>query len=248
VLAAGSVDIAAGGTLGIDFQDAGPVPADQLRVTNHLGIGGATLELNGIPTSRVYIISTYGTLAGTFATPSVPAGYTLDYAFDGNRIAISRAANPFDNFIDPLFPGNPNDPAFVGPNADPDADGDSNLLEFALGGDPASGSDGPKVYPIRADSSDAGTEEELLLTVAVRDGTPAFLPVSGGSPTATRDGVTYTVQGSLDLVTFNSPVAAVDPVVTGLPAAPAGYTYRTFSLEGSNGTPDRGFMRVSVTP
>jgi fibronectin-binding autotransporter adhesin len=250
VLAADSVNIAAGGTLVIDLAESGTVAADQLRVANNLTISGATLDLNGTPTSRVYLLATYGTLTGTFAAPSIPSGYTLDYAFGGNRIAITRAATAFDGFIDPLFPGNPNDPAYVGPNADPDADGDSNLLEFALGGDPASGSDSPKVFPLIADSDDAGTAKELLLTIAVRDGTPVFLPTSGGSPTATRDGVTYTIQGSLDLVTFNSPVSVVATVAPPAPDAvpPAGYTYRTFSLAGSDGLPGRGFLRVTVTP
>lgn len=250
VLSAGSATIAAGGTLGIDIAEAGPVAADRLDVTNNLTISGATLDLNGTPTSRVYILASYGTRTGTFAAPSIPSGYSLDYAFGGNQIAITRAATAFDNFIDPLFPANPNDPAYVGPNADPDGDGDSNFLEFALGGDPASGSDGPKVFPLIADSDDAGTAKELLLTVAVRTGTPAFLPTNGGSPTATFGGATYTIQGSLDLATFTSPVSVVGTVAPPAPDAtpPAGYTYRTFSLGGSDGLPGRGFLRVNVTP
>lgn len=248
VLSAASVNLAAGGTLGIDIGETGPVAADRLEVAGSLVIAGATLDLNGTPTSRVYILASYGSLTGTFAAPSIPSGYSLNYAFGGNQIAITRPATAFDNFIDPLFPGDANDPAFVGPNADPDGDGSSNLLEFALGGDPASGSDGPRIHQIIADSSDAGTEEELLLTIAVRNGTPGFLPQSGGLPTATHEGVTYTVEGSFDLASFDSPVSVVDPVTTGLPPAPAGYSYRTFSLAGSNGTPDRGFLRVRVTP
>jgi hypothetical protein len=250
VLGAGSVTIAAGGTLGIDIAEAGPVAADRLDVTNNLTISGATLDLNGAATSRVYILASYGTRTGTFAAPSVPSGYTLDYAFGGNQIALTRPATAFDNFIDPLFPANPNDPAFVGPNADPDGDGNSNFLEFALGGNPASGSDGPKVYQLLADSDDAGTAKELLLTIAVLNGTPAFLPTNGGSPTATFGGATYTIQGSLDLASFTSPVSVVGTVAPPAPNAvpPAGYTYRTFSLGGSDGLPGRGFLRVNVTP
>jgi hypothetical protein len=40
----------------------------------------------------------------------------------------------------------------------------------------------------------------------------------------------------------------VAPVTTGLPAAPAGYEYRTFSLAGSNNLPGKGFLRVRVSP
>jgi autotransporter-associated beta strand protein len=250
VLSAGSVNIAGGGTLAIDLGETGPVAADRLDVTNNLAISGATLDLNGTPTSRVYILASYGTLTGTFAAPSIPSAYSLDYAFGGNQIAISRPATAFDNFIDPLFPGSPNDPAFVGPNADPDGDGNSNFLEFALGGDPASGGNGPKLFQLVADSDDAGTAKELLLTIAVRSGTPAFLPTNGGSPTATFGGATYTIEGSLDLATFSSPVSVVGTVSPPAPnaAPPAGYTYRTFSLGGSDGLPARGFLRVNVTP
>jgi autotransporter-associated beta strand protein len=249
-ITADSVSIASGGTLVIDITENGAVAADRLDVAGNLNIAGASLGLNGTPTSRVYIFASYGSRTGTFAAPSIPPGYSLDYAFGGNQIALTRPATAFDNFIDPLFPGNPNDPAFVGPNADPDRDGNSNFLEFALGGDPASGSSGPKVYQLVADSDDAGSANELLLTIAVRNGTPAFLPASGGSPAATFGGATYTVQGSLDLATFTSPVSVVGTVPPPAPNAtpPAGYTYRTFSLAGSNGLPGRGFLRVNVTP
>lgn len=249
-LSAGSVTVAAGGTLGIDIGETGPIAADRLVVTNDLTISGATLDLNGTPTSRVYILASYGTRTGTFAAPAIPSGYSLDYAFGGNQIALTRPATAFDNFIDPLFPGNPNDPAFVGPNADPDGDGIRNFLEFALGGDPADVNSGPKVFQLLADSDDAGSARELLLTIAVPNGTPAFLPTSGGSPTATFGGATYTIEGSLDLATFSSPVSVVGTVAPPAPnaAPPAGYTYRTFSLGGSDGLPSRGFLRVNVTP
>lgn len=250
VMTADSVSIATGGTLAIDIGGTGTVAADRLEVAGNLNIAGSTLDLEGTPTSRIYVLASYGSRTGTFVAPSLPSGYSLDYAFGGNQIAITRPATAFDNFIDPLFPGNPNDPAFVGPNADPDGDGNDNFQEFALGGDPASGSDGPRVFPLIADSNDAGTAEELLLTIAVRSGTPAFLPASGGTPTATFDGVTYTVEGSLDLASFNQPVSVVATVPPPAPNStpPAGYTYRTFSLGGSDGLPARGFLRVDVTP
>jgi hypothetical protein len=56
------------------------------------------------------------------------------------------------------------------------------------------------------------------------------------------------VQGSQDLATFTTGVTPVAPVTTGLPAAPSGYTYRTFSLDGSNGLTGKGFLRVKVGP
>jgi autotransporter-associated beta strand protein len=159
------------------------------------------------------------------------------------RIQVSGAASAYDTWasgfgLNPLTDG--------APGFDKDLDGQTNGVEFALGGSPVSGSNNAKVYPLLADSSDPGTARELLMTIAVRAGTPAF--AGSPSPTATRDGVTYLIQGSASLGNFTSPVSGVAPVTTGLPAAPAGYEYRTFSLGGSDGLPSKGFLRVNVTP
>lgn len=248
VLAADSVSFSGPATLTIDVNDRAPVGVDRLNVTGNLNLTNASLQINGELRSKVYIIASYGTRTGSFTpAPTLPSGYSINYSYNGNQIALVRAANAFDAFIEAAFPDNDDDPAFLSPAADPDGDGTANSLEFALGGNPASGSDGPKVYPLLADSSDAGTARELLLTIAVLSGTPAFSGTP--SPSATSAGFTYTVQGSFDLASFTSPVTPVSPVTTGLPAAPAGYEYRTFSLNGTDGlTPSRGFLRVQVTP
>mgnify|MGYP000095951616 CR=1 FL=1 len=61
-------------------------------------------------------------------------------------------------------------------------------------------------------------------------------------------GITYTIEGSLDLAGFPTIVSVVTtPVITGLPPAGAGYEYRSFSLSGSNGLPGKGFLRAKVT-
>lgn len=132
------------------------------------------------------------------------------------------------------------------PGDDPDGDGSSNLLEFALGGTPNSGNDKPKVYHMEADGSvDAGTNKELLMTVAVRGSTPAFL--GSPSPTASKDGVSYMIQGSTDLTGFTAGVTVVNVVAPlSNPNPPAGYEYRTFSLNGSDTLPGKGFLRVKV--
>ena len=247
---AGAVTLSPGATLQIDANDNG---AGRLDVTGNLTITNATLAVSPDLSSRVYIIATYGSRTGTFIAPALPGGYSINYTFSGNQIALTRAATAFDNFIDPLFPSNPNDPAFVGPNADPDSDGVRSFDEFALGGNPSQGGDRSKVFSLVADSNDVGTARELLLTIAVRagndgpGGNPVFAPTSG-NPTATIDGITYTIQGSTDLLNFDSPVSVVGTVATGLPAAPAGYEYRTFRLNASDGLPSRGFMRVQISP
>jgi autotransporter-associated beta strand protein len=135
-----------------------------------------------------------------------------------------------------------------GPADDPDKDGTSNLAEFAFNGNPLSGSDNGIVRHLIADSSDVGTDNELILTIAVRSGTPAFIGTP--SPAATHDGVIYAIQGSTNLSGFTAGVSVVDPITTGLPdLTGSGYEYRSFSLNGSNGLAGKGFLRaVSTAP
>ncbi len=242
-----NVSFAAGSNFAVTINDANPVPAGELDVNGTLNLANANLTLTGTPTLATYIIASYGTLSGTFASvPTLPAGYSIDYNFGGNnQIAIKRAQTPFETWIGTFFPFE-TDQAVVGPDADPDSDGSTNAEEFALGGTPDNGADGPKVYQLTADSSDGGTANELLLTIAVLNGTPVF--AGSPSPSASTQGYTYTVQGSTDLAAFTTQVNVVSPEMTGLPPAPTGYTYRTFSLNGSDGLPSRGFLRVDVAP
>ncbi len=136
------------------------------------------------------------------------------------------------------------------PTFDADSDGFDNGTEYILGGLPLNAANNPKIFSLLEDSSaDANADRELVMTIAVPVGTPAF---SAGSPasTATFEGFVITVRGSNDLVTFDVPVTPVDPITTGLPAAPVHggitYEYRSFSLDGSNGLPGRGFLQVGV--
>ena len=134
-------------------------------------------------------------------------------------------------------------------DADPDNDSQNNLGEFAFNGDPLSGSDNGKVFVLTEDSDfDVDAIKELILTVAVRTGTPAFAGSPSPSAIHPTDGITYTIEGSLDLGSFPTTVNVVPtPVITGLPAAGAGYEYRSFSLDGSNGLTGKGFLRAKVT-
>jgi len=225
---------------------------DQLAVSGALDLSSATDSLDIVvsgagATLPVYVIASYTSLTGTFNTVNgLPSGYSVDYAYNGGtQIALVQALTPYQSWVNGFFPGETN-PAIIGGTADPDGDGQPNNLEFALGGAPNNGSNNAKVYHLAEDSNDAGTGKELLMTIAVRSGAPAF--AGSPAPSSTHDGATYTVQGSTDLATFTSAVSVVAPVTTGLPAAPAGYEYRTFSLEGSDGLPSKGFLRVNVTP
>lgn len=224
--------------------------SDQLVVGGDLAIQpGAVLDFNELsaPAALVFVIASYNSLSGTFTTVNdLPTGYTLDYNYlGGNQIALVRPPTAYESWaigygLDPFTDG--------APGFDKDGDGQVNSVEFALGGSPVSGSDNAKIYSLAADSDvDGDATNELILTIAVRSGTPAF--TGSPSPTATHDGYTYTIEGSTDLTTFataTTPTTAA--VTTGLPAAPAGYEYRSFSLSGSNGFPSKGFQRVVVTP
>ena len=151
----------------------------------------------------------------------------------------------YDEWIATYYPGE-TDPLIIGSGADPDGDGQSNGVEFALGGAPNDGSNNAKVYSLTADGSvDGDSDNELLMTIAVLSGTPAF--TGNPSPSALMNNYLYTIEGSTTLDSFPEGVTPVATVATGLPVAPAGYEYRTFSLNGSNGLTTKGFLRVDVT-
>lgn len=235
-----------------------PIPAaDKLTVLGTLNLTNASLQVDvtGTMSGEAYVIANYeeGALVGTFSSTNLPPGWEVDYAYDDgfgstkNIAIVPGDMTPYDAWITGFFPGETN-PAIVGASSDPDGDGQANSLEFALGGKPNSGGDRAKVYNFSVDTS-ADTEtagKELVLTFAVLNGTPAFSTAT--SPTATNAGYTYTVQGSLDLSSFTTAAVPVTPVTTGLGDAPTGYEWRSFSLSGSNGTPNKGFLRVQVTP
>ena len=130
---------------------------------------------------------------------------------------------------------------------DADNDGVNNMLEFAFDGDPLDASSTGKVFVLQADSNDVGSDDELILTVAVRDTAPVFAGTP--SPTSTVDGITYTIQGSAALANFNATVNVIAPVTTNLPSliGSPDYEYRSFSLQGSDGMPSSGFLRAKVT-
>lgn len=222
--------------------------SDKLVVNGTLAISGATLAItqSSPANAPVMTVASYtGARPAAFASVTdLPSGYSLDYNYQGeNRIALVLAGgSPLGSWMAGFFPGETN-ASIIGPAADPDGDGQSNALEFALGGVPNSGSGTAAAYLVKATGE---SPTPVLLTVAVRAGTPAF--VSGPSPFASRDGFTYAVQGTRDLADFTAPVAPVAPVTTGLPPAPSGYEYRTFALAGPGVTPDKGFMRVVISP
>ena len=126
------------------------------------------------------------------------------------------------------------------------------ILGLCLNGDPKSAADNGMIHVLTEDMSVRPTYnygKVLILTLAVRVGTPPA--TTWGTNTATIDGITYTIQGGTTLGDFASDTGTVfacpDPVTTGLPLTPgAGYEWRSFILNSSEGLGTKGFLRAMV--
>jgi hypothetical protein len=164
------------------------------------------------------------------AAPGTTASY--DATLNRTRIAVT-AAGPFAAWV--ATGGIPAD--LQGPADDPDFDGVSNLLEFALAGLPGD----PGSHGIHTPVAAPGA---ALLTVAVRAGA-TFAP-DGGRLAAVIDGLRYEIQGSTDLGRWDEPVEEVIPAVTAGVAAPPAedWELRSFRLAGTAAA--NGFLRVEV--
>ena len=209
------------------------------RAATAPGTCGVTVSFGNPDDARTFLIGLDGTNTTwdgiTHASPSLVVTASGAYAWDATR--------PFDVWRYQKF-----GPASLlsAPHADPDRDGTSNLLAFALNGNPNDASDSGIVSSRIMDSSPP-PGDDLSLTIAVRDGAV----FSAG--TATVDGITYTVEGSTGLAFPSSAVSSSAPTDT----APAGtslpdltgsaWEYHTFKLDASEGLTDKGFLRVRVT-
>lgn len=224
-----------------------------------LDIANATVSYNitGTPDDPVYVLATYTTLTGAafLSAPLPPAGYVLDYAYEGNKIALVSAATPYDAWA--TFKGLTGAPGFEnGKTDDPDNDGKDNLYEFAFDGNPLSGaSDGKVVGKVAT----VGGNQVLTLTLPVRNGA-TFSDDFGDELSALVDGVYYRIEGDETLVNFADTIDEVpagldrDAIQAGLPGLSdvngdtiADWTYRTFRAPGTVSTVSKAFLRAKAT-
>ncbi|WP_341404576.1 beta strand repeat-containing protein [Luteolibacter soli] len=272
-LTTGPVTFNAGSTLAIELNTYAGT-SDKL-VTSGITTGGSMVNLtltdvggdvtlaNG---TKFTLVDYAGTWSGTdlltyagfplenHTTIALGANtYFVDYAdaaVDGTALTLTVTGAPVltpylvwsDSFALQL----PN-PADRQPTADPDKDGKPNSFEFALDGNPASFTNAGKISVSTLDSNDAGSDRELSVTLAVRNGA-VLATQPDGSVTLTVDDIVYTIQGSQNLVDWNEAISEVTPPTPLVPAANIGWTARTFQVTDSNGLPSRRFLQVSVTP
>lgn len=186
-------------------------------------VAGYTPNVNGVTWTR-----TEGTRTWTFT--ETDGKLVLSVSSYGNWAALKNLTGANNS-----------------PTGDPDNDGSDNLSEFAFHGNPLGGSDSGFHRAATEDTAaDADTLKELTLTLAVRNGSGSPIFTASPSPTASVDGITYTIEGSPDLE-FPGGVVTETAAPNGLPALPAGWEYRRFRLNGSNGLAGTGFLRAKVT-
>jgi len=207
---------------------------------------GAKVDLNFTGADIVGLLEINGVLqAGNGATyGATGSGATVidDVHFSGTgKIQVGIAPDPFPAWAASFsLSGGDADKS-----ADPDHDGRSNLLEFALNGNPTvAGHD----HKMRTAVAVVAGDTTLTLTLPVRSGV-VFSGAGDLVGTADNSTIEYKIQGSTDLVDFvNANVTEVTPALSsGMPALDSGWEYRTFRLPGTVTTNPRGFLRAFVT-
>jgi autotransporter-associated beta strand protein len=194
-----------------------------------------SLELGGVPQTAV---GTYG---------AIDSGADFESALITGTGLIEVQAVVADPFADWIAGYN----TLTGPDAargaDHDHDGLTNIQEFAFGSAPDDSSSTAMLHSAVATVSG---EQALVLTLPVRDGA-VFAGNAPAEAALASEAITYQIGGTNDLISFNQTVSEVTPALSsGLPALSAGWSYRTFRLEGEVGgaTPrgPKGFLRAAV--
>jgi autotransporter-associated beta strand protein len=127
--------------------------ADRVTVTGNLNLTGATLSVSTLnpPAAGPFVIASFtGTRSGTFA--SVSPGYTVDYSTPNQVRLVASSGQSFASWV----AGFGLSGQAAQPEEDPDFDGIANLVEFVLGGNPATVSDSALLPTIALVSNPGG--------------------------------------------------------------------------------------------
>ncbi|QUE51609.1 autotransporter-associated beta strand repeat-containing protein [Luteolibacter ambystomatis] len=203
---------------------------------------GATLDLafTGTETVGQLFIGGVQMASGTWGGTGSGAA-NIDSRFSGTG-TLTVISGPVGGGYDTWAAGKGLTGVNNGKSQDPDGDGVINFTEYAFDGDPLSGGRvGKRITKVAT----VGSENVLTLTFPVRT-TASFM---GGS-SASGDGVTYTVQASVDLSIWNQIPVSETPTTGagGLPTLSPGYSYRTFYVPGSDPALNpKLFMRAIIT-
>jgi hypothetical protein len=157
--------------------------------------------------------------------------------------------SPFATWVNPFGITNPADKTKP---ADPDGDGLNNLGEFALDGDPTSGTNNGKIV---GKIAPVGGVDVLTLTLPVRNGTVLDPADPAGGELGlkqTADGLFYKIQATDPLTAWSLTVSEVtghdaDAIQLGLPLPNPGWTYRSFRSPGPVAGDPIEFMRVEIS-
>jgi autotransporter-associated beta strand protein len=128
--------------------------ADRVAVAGNLNLAGATLAVSILnpPGAGPFIIATFtGIRTGTFA--GVSPGYTVDYSTPNEVRLVASSGLSYASWVAGFGLNGPAAQA----DADPDFDGIANLVEFVLGGNPATVSDSALLPTVALVSNPGGT-------------------------------------------------------------------------------------------
>ncbi|MEI6654986.1 MAG: autotransporter-associated beta strand repeat-containing protein [Verrucomicrobiota bacterium] len=154
---------------------------------------GATLAITAVsPTASSYTIATYTGATPAFTTVTgLPSGYAIAYSSTDIKLIQT---DPFTGWIATPAYGLAVDQQ--GKSLDPDGDNLTNLQEFAFGTNPAASSTGAIAYVAGGAVTTVGSP--VAVNVAVGGGVD-YRAVFGRRKTYVADGLTYTVQFSVDM-------------------------------------------------
>jgi beta-glucanase (GH16 family) len=217
------------------IRDFSPDYSSFTTVTTPLSHGNFSIQLTTSANTGRHVQYGFETTGvNVWSTDTAPFGTIQIAPFSETSFSSWIASHDFSGFSNP-------DLSAAG---DPDGDGVTNLSEFAFNGNPRDATASGK---LRSRIETVVADETLVLTLPVR-GAPVF--TGNMNKSASFDGVSYTIEGTRNLLEFEELVIEVPASTHGLPPLDNGWTYRSFRLAGESigKSPEgnRGFLRVRI--